>query len=103
MEGIGQALEWLGFGVAGLAVASMAAVIVAMLVALVTRREPPRQAPMLVFRLHLVAMLGVQVAILGLILSGRLPWPFLIATVVFGLPALVALRARIEFPGTPPT
>lgn len=95
MTGIGEAMRWIGFGVAALGIAGMAAGIVLQVVGFVRRHEVDRRATVLVFRSGLLAPIGLQIVVLGLILTGDLAWPWLFSIVLVGLPAVVAL---IEFP-----
>jgi Na+-translocating ferredoxin:NAD+ oxidoreductase RnfD subunit len=102
MDSVGDALIWIGLGVSVLAIAGCLAALIVQVVTFAARRRLHQTAAVVFLRLSQVIVLGVLIAGLGLALRGQIPWwLLLISLVVPGVPALVLLRARIEFPNRP--
>ena|SRR2546425_4078617 len=96
MQAIGVGLMWLGFALLGFGAAGIAVGTVAHIVLLARHRQVPGRVLVAVGLSPSVASIGVQVALVGLVVNGTLPWPFLIASLVFGLGTLIGLQARID-------
>jgi hypothetical protein len=102
VQGIGEALKWLGFGVGGLAIATCVAALIVQVATFAIRREVHQTATVVFFRASQVFVIGFLIAGLGLVLLGQVPWPiWVFGIIVVGVPAFVLLRARIEFPRPP--
>lgn len=92
---------WAGFGVAVFGIAGMLTGIAIQLTGLVKHRSVDHRGSQLFFRAGRLPVLGVSIAIVGLVVRGRLPWPFLVLAAVFAIPAIALLTAKMDFPEEP--
>ena len=90
---------WGGFGIAALGIAGMLIGIAVQLTGFVRRGSVDHRGSMLFFRAGRLPMLGISIATVGLVMRGRLPWPFLVVAAVLAVPAIVLLlAARLDLP-----
>lgn len=98
MDSVGEMIVLAGFGIAILGIAGKLIGIALQLTGLMKRGSVDHRGSLLIFRFARLPMLGISIATVGLVMRSRLPWPFLLVAAVFAVPAIVLLRAEVDFP-----